>query len=275
LGVSTALTKKRDRALERHERFGVDFHPERFVGDTEVAPREVMRISLALHGSCTVVSAGRNDEILAGDVFLIRPGVRFKVQNAFALQCVSAFFPVRPARRHLRDLLDARALALILAAEPLGSCTLFSERYRTVASLLAPQAPGGPMGDLGRLLILLEAVLESASPEIQPVHKAVTGAITLFDDELAKDWSLPDLSGHFGLDPSYLARLFKSAVGLPPMAYLAMMRAEAAAELLSLTKLSCSTVGEMVGWDDPNYFSRRFKQHFGASPTSYRDLVHQ
>jgi len=267
------LTKKRERGLERHERLNVSFQTERFVGDADVPPAEVMRISLSLHGSCTVVSADRRDEILAGDVFLIRPGVQFKVENAFALQCVSAFFPLRPARRQLYDLLDARALSLILSAAPLGSSTLFSERYRSVAGLLTTPGPGGQMGNLGRLLILLEAVLESANPEIQPVHKAVAGVIGLFDDDLAKDWTLPDVSAKFDLDPSYLARLFKSAVGLPPMAYLAMMRAEAAAELLSLTKLSCSTVGERVGWTDPNYFSRRFKQHFGESPTTYRELA--
>ena len=232
-----------------------------------------MRVSLALHGSCTVISGDRTDEILAGDVFLIRPGVRFRVRNAFALQCVSAFFPLRPARRQLHDLLDAKALAVILAAKPLGGSTLFPERYRSVAALLTTPGPGGQMGNLGRLLILLEAVLECASPAIEPVHKAVTGAIGLFDEDLSKDWSLPEVSEKFGLDPSYLARLFKSAVGLPPMAYLAMMRAEAAAELLSLTKLSCATVGERVGWLDPNYFSRRFRQHFGESPTSYREVI--
>jgi AraC family L-rhamnose operon transcriptional activator RhaR len=25
-----------------------------------------------------------------------------------------------------------------------------------------------------------------------------------------------------------------------------------------------------VGWDDPNYFARRFKAHFGISATRYR-----
>jgi two-component system response regulator YesN len=88
---------------------------------------------------------------------------------------------------------------------------------------------------------------------------------------MARDWTLPELAETLNLDPSYLARIFKLSVGVPPIGYLATLRAEAAAELLARTDLPCAEVGDRVGWMDANYFSRRFRQHFGKSPSRYRD----
>jgi AraC-like DNA-binding protein len=61
-----------------------------------------------------------------------------------------------------------------------------------------------------------------------------------------------------------------SATGLPPMAYLARQRVEAAAEQLLHTESSVSQIGR-AGWPDQNYFARRFKAHFGLSATEYRN----
>lgn len=73
------------------------------------------------------------------------------------------------------------------------------------------------------------------------------------------------------LDEAYLVRLFKAAVGIPPMAYLARIRVERAVGLLLHTPAPVSDIGRRVGWSDPNYFARRFRAHTGLSPTAYRD----
>jgi AraC family L-rhamnose operon transcriptional activator RhaR len=55
------------------------------------------------------------------------------------------------------------------------------------------------------------------------------------------------------------------------MQFLAHLRAERAAVLLLRTTRDVSVIGEQVGWNDPNYFARRFKAHFGMSATKYRE----
>ena len=68
----------------------------------------------------------------------------------------------------------------------------------------------------------------------------------------------------------YLVRLFKASTGLPPMAYLAQLRAEHAATLLLHSDQPVTSISQAVGWPDQNYFARRFKAHYGLSATTYR-----
>jgi AraC family transcriptional regulator, L-rhamnose operon transcriptional activator RhaR len=83
-------------------------------------------------------------------------------------------------------------------------------------------------------------------------------------------WTLPELAGQLHLAPGYLVRVFKAGTGLPPMAYLARLRAETAATLLLHTDQPVTAIGRAVGWPDQNYFARRFKAHYGLSATTYR-----
>ena len=80
-----------------------------------------------------------------------------------------------------------------------------------------------------------------------------------------------ELADELHLAPGYLVRLFKAATGLPPMAYLAQVRAEQAAVLLLHSDEPVTGIGRAVGWPDQNYFARRFKAHYGLSATTYRE----
>ena len=43
-----------------------------------------------------------------------------------------------------------------------------------------------------------------------------------------------------------------------------------AGELVGISDLSMNEISEMLGFDDPLYFSKKFKTHFGVSPSQYR-----
>ena len=101
-------------------------------------------------------------------------------------------------------------------------------------------------------------------------HPAVVQAMRLLEADLARDWTLTGLAAELHVAPGYLVRLFNAATGLPPMAYLAQLRAEHAAVLLLHTDEPVTSIGRTVGWPDQSMFARRFKAHYGLSATSYR-----
>ncbi len=73
-----------------------------------------------------------------------------------------------------------------------------------------------------------------------------------------------------GLDLWRFCRKFKSVTGRTCNEFIAEMRMREAIRLLARDDLLVKEVAYRVGFEDANYFSRRFKRVVGKSPTSYR-----
>jgi AraC-like DNA-binding protein len=113
--------------------------------------------------------------------------------------------------------------------------------------------------------------LLSGATERAAAHPAVQHAMRLLETDLASAWTLDRLAAAVNLAPGYLVRLFGRSASVSPMAYLQRIRAERAAGLLIETELPIATIGTLVGWPDPSHATRRFRAHFGLSPTRYRE----
>lgn len=86
--------------------------------------------------------------------------------------------------------------------------------------------------------------------------------------ELERDWG--EAAGHLGVTPRHFRRLFEECAGLSPTRFVVSRRMHAAKRFLSAAPGSVAEVARRVGIDNPFYFSRLFKQHFGLSPLAYR-----
>jgi AraC family L-rhamnose operon transcriptional activator RhaR len=104
----------------------------------------------------------------------------------------------------------------------------------------------------------------------QKPNPSVVAAIKLIDEHPEHGWSLESLAAHVHVLPDYLTRAFSKATGLPPITYLRRRRLETAALLLTRSERTVSEIGDLVGWSDSNYFSRRFHAEFGLTPSAYR-----
>ena len=66
-------------------------------------------------------------------------------------------------------------------------------------------------------------------------------------------------------------KIFHETVGKSPQEFLMNYRMTKAAELLKLTKLSISDIGNAVGYPNQLHFSRAFKNVYGVSPRNWRN----
>ena len=76
-----------------------------------------------------------------------------------------------------------------------------------------------------------------------------------------------------GLTQRTLNRRFHEATGMSPFQYLQQLRLNHCAELLKATDLSITEIALQSGFNDPDYFSRQFKQHYQLNPSDFRRSV--
>ncbi len=157
---------------------------------------------------------------------------------------------------------------------------LDDDELRAVLAALEPIRSGTPdahtrTGQLAHLLLALD-VVASARRASDPTDRrstapaVVAAALEVMSRDVAHPWTLDELSRRTYVGQFHLSRTFARYVGSPPMHYLARLRAERAAAMLTSTDLPIASIGAAVGWTDPPYFSRRFRAAFGISPRVYR-----
>ncbi len=101
---------------------------------------------------------------------------------------------------------------------------------------------------------------------------AVEAAKAYIQNNYSKDISLDEVSQAVNISPYYFSKIFKEDVGEGFVEYLTKIRMDRAKELLTTTEYSMKEICSMVGYADPNYFSRSFKKNVGVTPTEYKQL---
>jgi AraC family L-rhamnose operon transcriptional activator RhaR len=251
-----------------------------------------VEIAFALGGSGVHHCVAGPRELSRGDVVLLRPGVWHGYEHCRRLELYNCCFSAEMLRRELAWTREDPLLGYLLWTGPYGTpgrgvLALRPDPAAFGACLTHLEAlaglrtcpPARYRGDvLGRLSLLLSELGRAAHPgpgaggsdPAGLAHPAVGQAMRLLEGDIARRWTLADLAAELHLAPGYLVRLFKAATGLPPMAYLAQVRAEHAAVMLLHSQAPVTSVGRAVGWPDQNYFARRFKAHYGLSASTYR-----
>lgn len=84
------------------------------------------------------------------------------------------------------------------------------------------------------------------------------------------DLRLKTLAGLAGLSPYHFLRRFTELFGVSPYSYLIALRMAGARHLLAVTDQSVSQIALSLGYQDFSAFSRRFRRHFGCSPSAWR-----
>jgi len=98
----------------------------------------------------------------------------------------------------------------------------------------------------------------------------VKRTVIYLQENYANPLSRREIAESIGVSENHLSRVFRRELGISPWDYLNRYRIRQAKELLTSTEDSITSVALQVGFNDPAYFSRVFRQQVGQSPTAFR-----
>lgn len=96
---------------------------------------------------------------------------------------------------------------------------------------------------------------------------------TFLLDNLNKNFTLDEIAEKFNYSKSYLHTKFKIKTGYSVINFFNLKKTQKACEYLNYTDLSIKEISFKVGFDDPLYFSRTFKNYMGKSPRIYKQSL--
>lgn len=102
------------------------------------------------------------------------------------------------------------------------------------------------------------------------VRLEVAESIRYMMDNLPSELTLRQVAAHIGLHPNYFSLLFKQEMHISFSDFLSELRIGHAQALLRDPRMTIQEVSDRAGFSDISYFSRRFKQVVGITPTQWR-----
>ena len=103
-------------------------------------------------------------------------------------------------------------------------------------------------------------------------EKLIEKAIKYVEDNLSRsDLSVEELSRELGMSRVHLYKKLLQLTGKTPIEFIRVIRLKRAAQLLRKSQLNVSEVAYEVGFNNPKYFRRYFKEEFGVLPSVYQE----
>ncbi len=92
----------------------------------------------------------------------------------------------------------------------------------------------------------------------------------LIDAHLEDSWTASHYADEMAMSTGHLSRLCRQTAGCGVTAYIEQRIMNEACRLLAFTKLPIAEIGLRLGFDDPSYFSKRFRLQNSKTPSQYR-----
>jgi signal transduction histidine kinase/ligand-binding sensor domain-containing protein/DNA-binding response OmpR family regulator len=101
-------------------------------------------------------------------------------------------------------------------------------------------------------------------------EKLIQNAIKVVETHMADpDFSVEELSRELGMSRVHLYKKLLSLTGKSPIEFIRTIRLQRAAQLLEKSQLTVAEVAYQVGFNNPKYFTKYFKDQFNILPSAY------
>ena len=117
--------------------------------------------------------------------------------------------------------------------------------------------------------------LASSSPTQQRFENDLLNDIIIYINEnIYSNITVEDICVKFSISRSSLQNLFKNSLNTAPKQYINELKLSKAKLLIKESSHTISEISEILGYTSIHYFSRKFKQHFGITPTDYAKTIY-
>lgn len=121
------------------------------------------------------------------------------------------------------------------------------------------------IGEITDIITYLHTENSHYTPVVRQLMEAVA-------KNYKEDMNLKTLAYKYHMNESYLGQIFQKEVGCSFNQYLNNTKNGIAKDLILNTNMKINEIATAVGYPDTSYFYRKFKQCFGVSPASLREM---
>jgi AraC-like DNA-binding protein/mannose-6-phosphate isomerase-like protein (cupin superfamily) len=213
-----------------------------------------------LEGKANIEAGSESVDVLGFDVVIYPPGLEhaehLDLRHRQEIICLWADTGPTPTFDHAITLMDERGTLRSL--------------FELVYEEFTANRPCADELISCYLQTIFLQVRQSFSEPAREATSLVERSLGYIHEHYARDFDIDELAGQVAVSPSYLFRLFKKKMQVTPMHYRNMVRIDKAKLLLADQQLTVDAVAERVGFEDPKYFARVFRDMTGTTPSGYR-----
>ena len=125
---------------------------------------------------------------------------------------------------------------------------------------------------LQEFILFTQMLIETVKMAQQSMHADYAElAVSLIERHFVDSTlSLQTVANELNISANYLSNMFSKKRGIPFKKYLQQYRIQQAEKLLMITDAPISSIAEMVGFLDNNYFTKVFREYYHLTPHRYR-----
>ncbi len=120
------------------------------------------------------------------------------------------------------------------------------------------------------ILLLVSRQQQESEKTTTSIPEEIEAAVAYFNENYNTKVSVDDYAESLHISTNWFIRNFKQYMKISPAQYILSLRMVNAQSLLENTEYNIGEIAEIVGYDNPLYFSRVFKKEYGVSPAQYR-----
>lgn len=105
-------------------------------------------------------------------------------------------------------------------------------------------------------------------------EQLVSKAVKYVEDNMSRpELTVEELSRELGMSRVHLYKKLVALTGKSPVEFIRVLRLKRAAQYLRESQMNVSEIAFQLGFNNPKYFSKYFKEEYGVTPKEYQDKL--